>query len=224
MFSATSVESREGKGGTMTDELAMALGELEEDRTVQIVQERLARGDDPAAIMKSCQDGMIDVGKRFERGEYFISDLMLSGEIFKRATALLPDLAKTGAITKGKIVFGTVKGDIHNIGKDIVVGLLKAAGYEVIDLGIDVPAGSFVDAVRDTGASIVGLSGLLTVAFDSMKETIAAFSAAGLNAKVMIGGGTISATVQQYTGADAWGNDAQSAISIANEWTREAAK
>ncbi len=208
----------------MTDELAIALGDLEEDRTVQLVRERLARGDDPSAIMKSCRDGMIAVGKRFETGEYFISDLMLSAEIFKRATAPLSDLVKADAGGKGKIVFGTVKGDIHNIGKDIVVGLLKAAGYEVTDLGIDVPASSFVEAARTTGASIVGLSGLLTIAFDSMKETIEALHAAGLKPKVMIGGGTISEAVQKYTGADAWGNDAQSAVSIASEWSKEVAK
>jgi len=208
----------------MTDELAVALGELEEDRTVQLVQQRLARGDDPSTIMKSCQDGMTEVGKRFESGEYFISDLMLSAEIFKKATVPLSDLVKTGSVTKGRIVFGTVKGDIHNIGKDIVVGLLKAAGYEVTDLGIDVPASSFVEAVKATGASMVGLSGLLTIAFDSMKETIAALGAAGLKPKVMIGGGTISDAVQKHTGADAWGNDAQSAVRIANEWTSEVAK
>ncbi len=208
----------------MTDEVTVALEELEEDRTVGLVQERLSRGDDPSDIMKSCQGGMVAVGKRFERGEYFISDLMFAADIFKRATAPLMDRVNADWHSKGKIICGTVKGDIHNIGKDIVVGLLEAAGYEVTDLGIDVPPSSFVEAVKTTGASIVGLSGLLTVAFDSMKETVTALKTAGLNVKVMIGGGTISAAVMQYSGADAWGNDAQSAVSIANAWTREVAK
>ena len=104
------------------------------------------------------------------------------------------------------------------------MGLLKASGYEMTDLGVDVPAQKFVQAVKETGARIVGLSGLLTIAFDSMKETIDALGRAGLTVKVMIGGGPVSATVQQYTGADAWGNNAQTAVSLANEWSKEAVK
>ena len=208
----------------MSDELAAAISDLEDERATELVQQRLGRGDDAAAILASCQDGMIQVGKRYEAGEYFISDLMMAGEIFKKATASLGPRIKTGGAGRGRIVIGTVKGDIHNIGKDIVVGLLKASGYEITDLGVDVPAQKFVQAVKETGARIVGLSGLLTIAFDSMKKTIDALGRAGLTVKVMIGGGPVSATVQQYTGADAWGNNAQTAVSLANEWSKEAVK
>lgn len=206
----------------MSDELAMAISDLDEEKVPQLVEGRLNKGDEALAILASCQEGMTLVGKRYESGEYFISDLMMSGEIFKKASEILAPRIKTGgATTRGKVVLGTVKGDIHNIGKDIVAGLLRASGYDVTDLGVDVPSEKFVDAVKQTGAGIVGLSGLLTIAFDSMKETVADLNRAGLNVKVMIGGGPISATVQQYTGADAWGTNAQAAVSFANEWTKQ---
>ena len=128
--------------------------------------------------------------------------------------------------SRGKVVIGTVKGDIHDIGKDIVVSLLKAANYDVRDLGVDVPPQKVVDTVKETGATVVGLSGLLTIAFDSMKETVAALATAGLRSKVkvMIGGGFVSETVQHYAGADAWGTDAQAAVSLCNQWIKEVAK
>ena len=132
----------------------------------------------------------------------------------------LPEFLKD----KGKIVFGTVKGDIHNIGKDIVIGLLKAAGYEVRDLGIDVPHEKFVEAVKETGAKIVGLSGLLTIAYDAMKETIESLKAAGLEVKVMIGGGPMTSAVKEFTGADAWATNAQAAVILANQWTEGVAQ
>ncbi len=210
----------------MSDELAAAISDLEEGKVLQLVQQRLDRGEDALGILASCQEGMTLVGRRYESGEYFVSDLMMSGELFKRATEALGSRIKTSASgTRGKVVFGTVKGDIHNIGKDLTVSLLRASGFEVTDLGVDVPPQKFVDAVKQTGARIVGLSGLLTVAFDSMKETVSALNEAGLRpkVKVMIGGGPISATVQDYTGADAWGNNAQTAVSVANEWTKEVA-
>jgi methanogenic corrinoid protein MtbC1 len=207
----------------MSDELATAISDLEEDKALQLVQSGIDRGDDAPAILASCQEGMTLVGKRYETGEYFISDLMMSGEIFKKASEILAPRIKTGGgSARGKVVFGTVKGDIHSIGKDLVVSLLRAAGYDVLDLGVDVPPQKFVDAVRETGAKIVGLSGLLTIAFDSMKETIADMDAAGFrpSVKVMIGGGPVSATAQRYTDADAWGADAHAAVSLCNEWTK----
>jgi len=204
----------------MNEELIVAFSDLEEEKAVRLVKERLEAGDDPMVILASCQEGMMQVGKRFEACEYFISDLMMAGEIFKMATAPLEaHMAASGSREKrGKIVFGTVKGDIHNIGKDIVVGLLKAGGFEVFDLGIDVPPDRFVQAVQETGAKIVGLSGLLTVAYDSMKETVAALNATGVKVKVMIGGGPVTAAVKEYVGADAFGTNAQVALRVANEW------
>ncbi|MGD0917567.1 MAG: cobalamin-dependent protein [Thermodesulfobacteriota bacterium] len=207
----------------MNDELVTAISELDEEKAVRIAKKRLDEGADPMAILASCQEGMMQVGKRFETGEYFISDLMMAGEIFKTATAPLEARisAGGGGGRKGKIVFGTVKGDIHNIGKNIVVGLLKAVGYDVLDLGVDVPPQKFVDAVKETGAKIVGLSGLLTVAYDAMKETVSTLNTAGLKVKVMIGGGPMTSAVKDYTGADAWGADAQTAVRVANQWTKQ---
>jgi methanogenic corrinoid protein MtbC1 len=208
----------------MSAELARAISDLEEAEALHLVQQQLDAGGDPMAILTSCQEGMALVGKRYETGEYFISDLMMAGEIFKAVTAPVSSrITAGGASSRGTIVFGTVKGDIHNIGKDIVVGLLGAAGYEVLDLGVDVPPVKFVDAVKETGARIVGLSGLLTLAFDSMKETVDALDAAGLRSRVrvMIGGGPMTAAVKKYTGADAWSTNAQAAVTFANLWAQE---
>ena len=211
----------------MSDELATAMADLEESTVLKLVRQRLDAGEDPLAILASCRDGMTQVGKRFEANEYFISELIMAGEIFKEATALISPRLKMDAIgSRGKVVIGTVKGDIHDIGKDIVVSLLKAANYDVRDLGVDVPAQKVVDAVKETGATVVGLSGLLTIGFDSMKETLAALVAAGLRSKVkvMIGGGSVTETVKEYTGADAWGTDAQAAVSFCNQWIKEVAR
>jgi methanogenic corrinoid protein MtbC1 len=211
----------------MSDQLATAMADLEESTALEIVRQRLDAGDNPMSILASCREGMTQVGKRFETREYFISELIMAAEIFKQASALLSSRLKTDVVgSRGKVVIGTVKGDIHDIGKDIVVSLLKAANYDVRDLGVDVPPQKVVDAVKETGATVVGLSGLLTVAFDAMKETVAALAAAGLRSKVkvMIGGGFVSETVQQYAGADAWGTDAQAAVSLCNQWIKEVAK
>ena len=211
----------------MNDPLATAMADLEEATVLKLVKAKLDGGENPMAILASCREGVVLVGKRFEAGEYWVSDLMMSGEIFKQVSVLLSSLLKTDIVgTGGKVVIATVKDDIHNIGKDIVVSLLQAANYDVLDLGVDVPPQKVVEAVKETHATVVGLSGLLTVAFDSMKNTIDALAAAGLRSKVkvMIGGGSISEKVQHYTGADAWGADAQSAVSLANQWTKEAAR
>jgi len=211
----------------MSDQLVTAMADLEEAMVLKLVQQRVDTGEDPMMILTSCREGMVLVGKRFEASEYWVSDLMMAGEIFKQVSGLLSSQLKTDAIGKrGKVVIGTVKGDIHDIGKDIVVSLLNAANYDVRDLGVDVPSQKIIDVVKETGATVVGLSGLLTVAFDSMKETVAALAAAGLRpkVKVMIGGGSVSEKVQHYTGADAWGTDAQSAVSLCNQWIKEVAR
>jgi len=162
------------------------------------------------------------VGKRFANSEYFIPDLIYSGEILKEITDLVrPKLTKAAEVKRlGKVVFGTVAGDIHDIGKDIVVFMLDVNGFEVYDLGVDVPAQKFVEKVKESGAPIVGLSGFLTLAFDSMKETIEAIKAAGLRdgVKIMIGGGQISEEIRKYTGADAFGKDAMTGVTLAKKW------
>jgi len=204
-----------------TAKIKRALADLDEDLALRLAKEALDAGVPALDILKACQEGMLEVGSRFECQEYFVSDLMMSGEIFKQIGSLLEPGLKTGAAPcSGKVVFGTVKGDIHDIGKDIVVNMLKSSNLEVIDLGVDVAPERFVSALRQSGATILGMSGLLTLAFDSMKATIAALSAAGMRGeiKVMIGGGPVDANVCKVVGADDWGADAQKAVRLAKNW------
>jgi methanogenic corrinoid protein MtbC1 len=205
----------------MSDQLKQMISDLEETAALKIVQDRLDTGGDPLAILNDCREGMALVGKRYEEGEYYVSDLIMAGEIFKQATALVGTKFQIDEGEKrGKVVVGTVKGDIHDIGKDLVVSLLKANGFEVIDLGVDVPPAKFVEAVQASGAPVVGLSGLLTISFDSMKDTVEALEAAGLRSgvKVMVGGGPVTEQVRDYVGADALGSDAQAAVALVEGW------
>ena len=206
----------------MAEDLVNTLADLKEQEAIKIVKDRLSAGEDPLKILGDARKGMEIVGSRFASGEYFIPDLVYSGEILKSVTELVkPKLTTTGEGKKlGKIVFGTVAGDIHDIGKDIVVFMLDVSGFEVHDLGVDVPVQKFVDKIKETDAPIVGLSGFLTLAFDSMKETVEAMKAAGLRdkVKVMIGGGQITEEVKTYTGADAYGKDAMAGVTLAKKW------
>jgi 5-methyltetrahydrofolate--homocysteine methyltransferase len=162
------------------------------------------------------------VGKRFADGEYFIPDLLFSGEILKQIAEITKAKLSKEAQTRrlGKFVIGTVAGDIHDIGKDIVAFLLDVNGFEVHDLGVDVPPQRFIEKIVETNAEIVGLSGFLTLAFDSMRETVEAINAAGLRdrVKIMVGGGQIDEAVRKYTGADAYRKDAVSGVLLAKEW------
>jgi len=206
----------------MAKDLVNTLADLKEQEALTIVKNMLSAGEDPLKIMEDARKGMEIVGKRFSDSEYFIPDLVYSGEILKAVTELVkPKLAKTTESKKlGKVVFGTVAGDIHDIGKDIVVFMLDVNGFEVHDLGVDVPVQNFVDKIKETGAPIVGLSGFLALAFDSMKETVEAIKAAGLRdkVKVMIGGGQMSDEIKNYTGADAYGKDAMAGVTLAKKW------
>ena len=207
----------------MAKDLVKTLADLKEQEVIKIVQDRLNAKEEPLKILEDAKKGMEIVGKRFASNEYFIPDLVYSGEILKSVTELVkPKLTKSAESKKlGKIVFGTVAGDIHDIGKDIVVFMLDINGFEVHDLGIDVPVQKFVDKIKETGASIVGLSGFLALAFDSMKQTVDAIKAAGLrdNVKVMIGGGQMSDEIKNYTGADAYGKDAMAGVTLAKKWS-----
>jgi len=206
----------------MAGNLVNALADLKEEEALKIVKDRLNANEEPLKILEDARKGMEIVGKRFADSEYFIPDLVYSGEILKEATELVkPKLTKATESKKlGKIVFGTVAGDIHDIGKDIVAFMLDVNGFEVIDLGVDTPAQKFIDKAKETGAPIVGLSGFLALSFDSMKDTVEAIQAAGLRdkVKIMIGGGQISEEIRKYTGADAFGKDAMAAVALAKKW------
>jgi corrinoid protein of di/trimethylamine methyltransferase len=205
----------------MAEVLATMLAELKEEETLAAIRKALDEGADPMSLVDGLREGMSLVGKRFEDKEYFLSELIMSAEIFKEAIALIdPHLESDGGQSKGKVVIGTVKGDIHDIGKNIVATLLRCDGYEVHDLGVDVPSEKFVDKLKETGAVLLGLSGLLTLAFDSMKETVDSLVEAGMRdkVKVIIGGGPVNEKVVEYTGADAYGIDAAHAVKLANQY------
>src|SRR4030043_787741 len=178
----------------MSDDLTRIttlLGDLEEDELLKAVEQSLSAGADPLAVVEACRAGMEVVGNRFSEEEYFVSELICSAELFQsvmdKVTPLLSSSHDEGS--KTKVVFGTVKDDIHDIGKDIVISMLRCNGFEVYDLGINVPPEEFVNKVKETDAKIVGMSGLLTIAFSSMAQTIKALKDAGLEVKTMIGGG-----------------------------------
>ncbi len=206
----------------MAKDLCNTLADLKEDEALAIVQERLNANADPLVILDDARRAMEIVGKRFAESKYFIPDLVYSGEILKKINEMVkPKLAKE-AETKsgGKVIVGTVAGDIHDIGKDIVVFMLDVSGFEVLDLGVDVPVQKFIEKIKESDAPIVGLSGFLTLAFDAMKQTIDAIKDAGLRdkVKVMIGGGQITDEVVKYTGADAYGKDAMVGVTLAKKW------
>jgi len=194
----------------MAENLVSVLADLKEKEALKIVEDRLSTSEDPMNILSDARKALEIVGNRFSDGTYFIPDLVYSGEILKAITEKVkPKLTKEEEVKRlAKVVIGTVAGDIHDIGKDIVVFMLDVNGFEVYDLGVDVPAQKFVDKLKETGAPVVGLSGFLTLAYDSMKQTVDAIKKAGLRdkVKIMIGGGQITEEIMKYAGADAYGN------------------
>jgi 5-methyltetrahydrofolate--homocysteine methyltransferase len=206
----------------MTQALIDAIADMREDEVFQIVDDLLEKATNPLDILDACREAMQIIGDRFQKGDCFIPELMLGGEMLGAVSARVKPLLQeqgAGAEKIGKVVFGTVQGDIHDIAKDIVVTMLDINGFDVTDLGIDVPPAKFVEAVKETGAKIVGLSGFLTLAFDPMKDTVQALKEAGLgDVKVMIGGGQIDEQIQKYTNADAYGRDAMAAVALAKQW------
>ena len=206
----------------MSQELIDAITEMREEDALKITTDMLDAGTPPLVVLEACRQAMEIIGKRFETGDCFIPELILAGEMLNQISAeIKPRLHQEAAQQKlGKVIIGTVEGDIHDIAKDIVAFMLDINGFEVTDLGVDVPPAKFVEAAQQTGAKIVGLSGFLTLAYDPMKATVQALKAAGLTeVKVMIGGGQIDEQIRQYSGADAYGRDAITAVNLAKEWS-----
>ncbi|WAI02176.1 cobalamin B12-binding domain-containing protein [Methanogenium organophilum] len=202
----------------MTDErdnFINALVDLDETTCIELLKQRVAANEDPAIVLEDVRKATDIVGERFEEGRFFVSDLMMVGEILNQIMEVLRPLFGTGAMEdKGTIVIGTVGGDVHDIGKNIETALLEADGFTVIDLGIDVPPEEFVAAIKEHKPLVVGLSGLLTEAIESMKDTIDAITAAGLRdqVKVIVGGGRTDEETMKYTGADAWSDNATAGV------------
>ena len=199
--------------------LKQSLGDLEEEKVEALLNEFISSdpsADETQLVVEACQQGMEIVGDNFESGTYFVGDLMYAAQILTSSLEKLkPLMSADGEQTaKGVIVLGTVAGDIHDIGKNIFKALAEAAGFTVVDIGIDQPAAAFVDAVSSNKAQIVGLSGVLTLSIASMKETIEALAAAGLreDVKVMIGGNAVSAETSEFVGADYWSKNAAASV------------
>lgn len=217
----------------MTEEekqLVDLLAEMEEDEALPLAKKMLLEdGKDPLRVLELCRIAMDKVGQMFEEGEYFLPELVLAGEMLDEIGAIAKPLIKQneGEESKkhGKVLIGTVHGDLHDIGKNIVTFMLDINGFEVKDIGVDVPVQTFIDEIEAFQPDVVGLSGFLTLAFDSMKETVDAFKSQGIRDKfkVMIGGGQIDETVRGYTGADAFGVNAVEAVALCREWMGVAA-
>jgi len=205
-------------------QLVEAISEMREEEAFALAKAMLDRGEDPIRVLELCREAMDIVGKRFEKQEYFLPELVLAGEMLENIGAIAKPLIqeKSGAEAKkrGRVLIGTVHGDLHDIGKNIVTFMLDINGFEVKDIGIDVPVAKFVEENREFQPAVVGLSGFLTLAFDSMKETVQAIEAAGLRdrMKIMIGGGQVDEAVRTYTGADAYGSNAVAAVTLCREW------
>ena len=206
------------------------LADMNEDDAFALAKKMLLEeGANPLRVLELCRNAMDIVGKRFEKGEYFLPELVLAGEMLENIGAIAKPLIKQapGEAPKklAKVLIGTVHGDLHDIGKNIVTFMLDINGFEVKDIGIDVPVKTFIDEISQFKPDVVGLSGFLTLAFDSMKETIEAIQDAGLRdkLKIMIGGGQVDETVLNYTGADAFGTNAIDAVSLCKNWMGVAA-
>jgi methylmalonyl-CoA mutase cobalamin-binding domain/chain len=200
----------------MTEMLREAFLNLDDEAALAGVRTSLEAGRDPVEIIEECRQGITEVGERFGCGEFYLSELIMAADIFQRSMELVEPHLETVSVgpARGTIVIGTVKGDIHDLGKNIVAVLLRCEGFEVVDLGVDVPAERFVEALVDTGARIVGLSCLMTTAFESMKLTVEAIAEAGLRQGiyVMVGGGPVDGRVCEYVGADLFAQDAVAGV------------
>ncbi len=204
----------------MSKALIDAITEMREGDAITAADQLLAGGADPVTVLDACRDAMAIIGQRFEEGDCFIPELIMAGEILGQISSRMkPILQARGAAPAklGKVVIGTVEGDIHDIGKDIVAFMLDVNGFEVANLGVNVGADAFVDAVKEYKAQVVALSGFLTLAYEPMKQTVDALAAAGMRdkVKIMIGGGQIDEQIRRFTGADAFGRDAVAAVSLA---------
>ena len=206
----------------MSNELIDAITDMREEDAVRTAKEMLDKGTSPLEVLDNCRAAMTIIGQRFEAGDCFVPELILAGEVLRQISEVVkPKLTQTVTQKKlGRVVIGTVEGDIHDIGKDIVTFMLDVNGFDVHDLGVDVPAAKFVEEVKAFQPQVVGLSGFLTLAYDPMKNTVQALKDAGLRnkVKIMIGGGQIDEQIRQYTGADAYGKDAMAAVALAKKW------
>jgi methanogenic corrinoid protein MtbC1 len=205
----------------MSDELVDAMADLAIDDILAVVKKLRDQGVQPLSIVQDLQEGMRLVGEEFEAGRYFISELILSAYVFNEALELLGDslTAADQQHQHGKFIIGTVAGDIHDIGKNLVATVLGCHGFEIIDLGVDVAAQEFVRAIEEHKPRLVGLSCLLTTAFDNMKSTVKAIEESGLrqHVAILIGGAPVNEATVDFVGADSFATNANEAATIAKQ-------
>jgi len=206
----------------MTEKLIKTITNFQEEEALKITRDLLDKGTDPLEVLGACRKALEKIGQSFEQGTAFLPELMMAGAMMTQITEIIkPKLAEMPESERhGKVLIGTVKGDIHDIGKNIVSFMLDVYGFEVHDLGVDVSPEKFVDSIKDFQPQVVALSGFLTLAFNSMKDTVAAIDSAGLRdkVKIMVGGGQINEEVKEYAGADGYGKDAMVGVSLAKKW------
>jgi len=207
----------------MKEELVTAIADMNEEEAMDLVHAMLDAGEDPQVILDAASEAMTIVGNRFDEKEYFLPELIIAGEMMKAIGDLVKPKLRAKSMeakTIGTVLIGTVAGDIHDIGKDVVSFLLDVNSFQVHDLGVDVPAATFVARIREVKPDIVGMSGFLTMAFDQMKRTVDAIKEAGLreDVKIMIGGAIMDESAAKYIGADAYGADAAAAVRLAKSW------
>jgi len=210
----------------MKAKLVDAMANMREDEAYELAQQMIDAGDDPMDVLDAGRGAMSIIGDRYESGEYFLPELIIAGEMLQNVGDIVEPHLKTGADIgepKAKVVLGTIEGDIHDIGKDIVAFMMDLADYEIHDLGVDVSAATFVAKIQEVNADIVGMSGFLTMAFDQMKLTVEAIEEAGLrdDVKIIIGGAPMDDDAAVYIGADAFGQDATAAVRICDSWIGE---
>jgi methanogenic corrinoid protein MtbC1 len=206
----------------MSQKLVDAMINMREKEALEIARALLDGNEEPIGILDDGTRAMEEIGKRFEKGNCFLPELIMAGEMMRQIAEMVKPKLK-GHVSpqkQGKVIIGTVQGDIHDIGKNIVTFMLEVSGFDVRDIGIDIPPAKFVEEIKNFQPQIVGLSGLLTSVYDSMKNTVETITSAGLrdNLKIMIGGGQMSDTVREYTGADAFGADAVAGVRLAKKW------
>lgn len=204
----------------MNQNIIDAMADLKEDQLFEAVEKAVAAKESPEEILDALQAGLDIVGDRYSAQVYFLSELMLSAELFNEASGMLDQDAVESVEKLGTFLIGTVETDVHDIGKNIVVSILKSKGFEVIDLGIDVPVRRFVEAVRENEPQLIGLSCLLTTCFDKMKETVEAIRDAGLdeNRLILVGGGPVDQKTVDWAGADRYCETAQDAVKVAKDF------
>ena len=196
---------------------------LDESAVRRLVKSMLEAGVNPVEIMEDCRKGMLAIGERFERGEFFLSEMIMAAEIFKQVTEQIrPYFGGSGLEARGRVVIGTVEGDIHDIGKNIFTALLEVEGFDVVDLGVDVPPARFVEAIRNHDPDIVGMSCLLSTSIEAMKNTVDAITEAGLRgkARIIIGGGRLERHAAEYIKPDAYTDNAAQGVKMCLELMR----